>query len=390
MRKYWKKFNDFVKSLCRKKVDTFDYFIADLTMIAAFYDSIRGASIGASRKQLEAFQQYQYATFFGFITSNSTLTWFRSLCKPSALQLCLSWWLWRCWALFSTIGRSVNLSSKWEVSSGVLEVIKLQRRRNCWWLHPRWWRRSFRFICLSSYLVSSFTYFVRCSHGCSHQSVKLLTTYKLPMPGFTNETRPVYAMNYALQVSNIISIGMPTALIDILQTAFYIQCGVQVSFLIELLKPLVDFKEDNSDEVKDILKKVYELHLNLKSFVAKTSGTFLVINTLQLFHSGFLLCVSVYLFSALPEAERTIEPFFFVLSIMSQLTVYCFIGQHLTNKFEELYDTMLQVCWYGLSKGDKVSYLIMLRNMQQPVVIRSLFNDLSVVVYRNVRVLLTF
>lgn len=70
---------------------------------------------------------------------------------------------------------------------------------------------------------------------------------------------------------------------------------------------------------------------------------------------------------------------------MTQPVAYCFFGQHLTNKFEELYINVLEVRWYHFKGEEKRSYLIMLQNMQQPVVVRTPFNELSVVVFRNVR-----
>ena len=87
-----------------------------------------------------------------------------------------------------------------------------------------------------------------------------------------------------------------------------------------------------------------------------------------------------------PVEIGSIARIFYMLSAIAQSAVYCFSGQYLTNKFEELYDAMAKVCWYQMNKDEKRNYLIMLTNMQQPVIIRTKFNELSVAVFGNVRI----
>lgn len=144
--------------------------------------------------------------------------------------------------------------------------------------------------------------------------------------------------------------------------------------------------EDGSQcQTKSILKKVHHAHLKLKDFVEGTSRVYSVVNFFQLFYSSAFICVSIYIFATAPTGKGSLKTLVPAIAAMTQPVAYCFFGQHLTNKFEQLYINILEVRWYHFKGEEKLSYLIMLQNMQQPIVVRTPFNELSVVVFRNVR-----
>lgn len=223
----------------------------------------------------------------------------------------------------------------------------------------------------------------------------IATPHKIPFPGFSTEspkspgTWIIYAINYCLQAIATLSVGIIASAVDMLLVVLMVQCVIQLNFLIKRLQPLAkvgdlkEFQEFPDLKVDIILREVHDAHIVLKSFVSDVNQSFKFIVLLQLFYSGLYICVSVYLVTTMTE-DRSIEPFALAFSANCELGVYCFVGQYLTNKFEKLSDTLASVCWYEFTKEEKKTFLVMLHNMQQPVVIKGDLNELSFEVFRNV------
>lgn len=152
----------------------------------------------------------------------------------------------------------------------------------------------------------------------------------------------------------------------------------------KIVKPMTNGNEMNANEVHSILRKIHETHLALKDFIVEVTRTFEIVILTQLFYSVVFISISTYLFVTVPAAERTNDSLFFGAGTTAELAVFCFSGQFVTNKFEELYETLTQVCWYKFSKEEKLNYLIIMKNLQVPVVVRSNFNELSSQAFQSV------
>lgn len=210
------------------------------------------------------------------------------------------------------------------------------------------------------------------------------TPLKVPLPGFDNEAWIIYALNYFLQAIETFYVASTAAVLDIILPIFLIQCGIQVEYLILTMRPLQILDNENICDVKKLLKEVHEAHLTLKAFIVETNQAFAVVIFVQLCHSAALICALAYMFVTVPNLQRNLEMLFYVLCVLSELAVYCFSGQFITSKFEDLCDAMQQANWYEFEKEEKLSFLIILHNMQQPVVVRTPFNELSAIIFRNV------
>lgn len=175
--------------------------------------------------------------------------------------------------------------------------------------------------------------------------------------------------------------------LDFFQPVSIIQCTVQINYLIQLVQPLTCINDENRNDVKRILQEVHETFVKLRAFVNKLSKIFAWIIFLQLLESVLDIAIAIYIGTTLSTGNKDFEIFIYALVIIFQLALFCFSGQHLTNKFKELYDNMLQVSWDDFTQGEKRDYLKILHSMQQPVVIRSHFSELSLEVFKNVRLL---
>lgn len=157
----------------------------------------------------------------------------------------------------------------------------------------------------------------------------------------------------------------------------------------EILEPLNSTKDEMSSQTKDILKKVYESHLKLQKFVEEAGQVFGVMNFSQIFQSSLLICISIYLLINSTTADNNSQTFVFVLVATSQSMFCCFVGQNLTNKFEEFHEKIIQTRWYQFNKEDKQRYQILLQKAQQPVVIRAFTLELSTQAFGKVSLCVT-
>lgn len=195
----------------------------------------------------------------------------------------------------------------------------------------------------------------------------------------------IFALNYSLQSILLVILGTGTSAADLFLSVLFIQCTLQIDCLIKTFQPLQNLNEKNRHltDTTEILRKIHETHLKLRNFVDETNRSYSIIILSQLLSSTLLICIPIYLFiTSTTVSGMTI---FIELVEISQLVVYCFPGQYLTNKFQELHDNMLQVCWFEFTNSERLSYITILRNMQHPVVVRSNFNELSFVAFRNVK-----
>lgn len=171
---------------------------------------------------------------------------------------------------------------------------------------------------------------------------------------------------------------------DVMQLIFIIQCTLQLNYSSKLLESLKQIDDENRKDVKGILQQVLESHIMLRDFVNKMYTPFAVFVLLQLMQPSIDLAVSVYIVTSVPPEHRSLELFIYAVMIIYELGIFCFAGQYLTDKFEELYDNMLEVSWDDFTLEEKRNFLIILHNIQQPVILKTYFTELSVVVFRNV------
>lgn len=157
-----------------------------------------------------------------------------------------------------------------------------------------------------------------------------------------------------------------------------------VDFLIKVLEPLKMVRDDNG-ETKRILLEVHDVHSMLKDFVQKSNRIYAIVNWLQIVHSGLFLCISIYLYTTAAPGQDNSKVMFYGFISMSEPILYCFVSQYLTDKFEELYFSLTEIQWYNFTREEKKIYLIMLHNIQQPVIIRTYWNELSREVFEKVR-----
>lgn len=194
----------------------------------------------------------------------------------------------------------------------------------------------------------------------------------------------MYIVNYALQTAFLVYFVTMLLVLDLMQPIFIIQSTVQINFLIILLENLMRLDDENRKDVEEILQQILEVYIKLRAFVNKMRPAFAAFILFQLMQPAIDLAVAAYVVKTLPAENRSMEQFIYVTMVPFQLAIFCFSGQHLTDKFVQLYDNLLQVCWYEFSLKEKRNFLIILQNVQQPVILKTYFTELSLIVFRNV------
>lgn len=198
-----------------------------------------------------------------------------------------------------------------------------------------------------------------------------------------NETWEVYICNYCIQVAFITLYGPAIIVFNSLQPILITQVAIQLNYLSSLLESLSD-KNETKPDIKNIQRQIYESHIKLQTFVGETARIFSVGNLFQLFLSAFMIAFAIYAIAASPYG-RSMDVFCYTLAVLSELAVFCYFGQVMSDKFKEFYDNLLQVQWYRFSNDEKRNFLIILHNVQQPVVVKTFFDiELSMIMYRNV------
>lgn len=201
--------------------------------------------------------------------------------------------------------------------------------------------------------------------------------------GFSATSWTIFIFDYVHQTIILIFGTALNISFDVCQATLLLQCTYQIDFVIKLLEPFTN--DEVNYNTKDIFRKVYESQLKLLKFVEETGRVYAVMNFSQVFQSSLLICISIYMFINATTDDNNSQTFVFVMVASSQSMFCCFVGQHLTNKFEEFHDKIVQTKWYQFNKEDKQRYLILLHKTQQPVVIRAFTNELSAQAFGNVR-----
>lgn len=205
-------------------------------------------------------------------------------------------------------------------------------------------------------------------------------TLKCIFLGFFSQTWTAFIVNYTFQTVTITIDALLCGVFDILQAVLLLQCTYLIDYLVLLLEPSNAIR-DESSSTKSLLKEICETHSKLQSFVNNLCETFAVINFFQLVQSASFICISLYGLTTSTDFTENNIRIVLIIIVLNQIALYCFVGQHLTNKFEELYYKMVQINWYEFTREEKKAYLIMLHNIQQPVVVRTYCNELSLEVF---------
>lgn len=75
--------------------------------------------------------------------------------------------------------------------------------------------------------------------------------------GLESNTWSAFIINYSHQTVTLVTAAVLTAVFDILQTVFMLQCSYMVDYLIVLLEPLS--QNDKMESAEEILKKFLKL-----------------------------------------------------------------------------------------------------------------------------------
>lgn len=178
---------------------------------------------------------------------------------------------------------------------------------------------------------------------------------------------------------------------------FCIQIGLQVDCLKDDLKY-------NKVSVHKTLEHIHRSHVkllelnSLKRFQRKywikwvffrfknsVEHIFKLLNFIQCGQSILYMCLFLYVSQMETDGSRKLQVLAFSLASSFQLIFICFVGQHLTNKFDELFHSVYDIDWYNFNKKDKKAFLLMITMMQKPVSVKTYFNsELSAVSFASV------
>lgn len=199
-----------------------------------------------------------------------------------------------------------------------------------------------------------------------------------------NETWAGFVFNWVHQTIVAFPVAALVSSFDVLQAVLLLQCTYMIDYLNVLLKPLTTSSDQHNESTMKLLKEVFETHLKLKSFANLCNKIHAVVNLFLLFESAGLMCVTIYNLTTAAADVDNITSILFAIVATCQPVLYCFIGQHLSDKFEELYYKMTEISWYQFTKEEKRIYLILLLNIQQPVMVRTYVGELSLAVFVTV------
>lgn len=157
-----------------------------------------------------------------------------------------------------------------------------------------------------------------------------------------------------------------------------VQIGLQIDCLIDELK-------NNIKSVNKTLEHVHRSHVKLLEFKNSVEHIFKPLNFLQCGQSIIYMCLLLFVSKMETDGSRKLQVLTFSLASSFQLIFICFVGQHLTNKFDELFHSVYDIDWYNFNKKEKRAFLIMITTMQNPVTVTTYFNSkLSAVSFASV------
>lgn len=157
-----------------------------------------------------------------------------------------------------------------------------------------------------------------------------------------------------------------------------VQIGLQIDCLINELK-------NTRKSANKTLDHVHRSHVKLLEFKKSFEHIFKPLNFLQCGQSIIYMCMLLFVSKMETDESRKLQVITFSLASSFQLIFICFVGQHLTNKFDQLFQSVYNIDWYNFNRMDKRAFLIMITEMQKPVSVTTYFNaKLSAVSYASV------
>uniref|UniRef100_A0A182QQD7 Odorant receptor n=1 Tax=Anopheles farauti TaxID=69004 RepID=A0A182QQD7_9DIPT len=172
---------------------------------------------------------------------------------------------------------------------------------------------------------------------------------------------PWYLINYVLQVVQIQWIALLFIGLDGPFYLFVCYSASQLEILIVYLRRIGDCP-DNVQEQRQLIRKVFNIHMNLSNFLAKCSNVYREVYLKQVFCSIVHICVSLFHI----QLKFNNGSYGMLLTNVNKMWLFCYCGQLVVSKAAEFGASVYANYWYQLwNRHDLQDILFMLCNAQR-------------------------
>ncbi|XP_070150954.1 odorant receptor 10-like [Polyergus mexicanus] len=207
---------------------------------------------------------------------------------------------------------------------------------------------------------------------------------KMQFP-FVYEFFPVYEIVMFVQFVQLLSNASVIGMLDALVITLILHVSGQIDIVCRGLLELFSGKREYKDATSAIIRKHQDIIVlsdnieNLFSYIALLQ---FLTNTLVICGIAFAIVTSIQTHQGYALLLKSL---FFYIAITLEAFIFCFAGEHLSNKSRSIANTAYEALWYNAKPSEsRILLILMLRSQKRLTLTIGKFDDLSLEVFADI------
>ncbi|XP_011882880.1 PREDICTED: uncharacterized protein LOC105570362 [Vollenhovia emeryi] len=183
-------------------------------------------------------------------------------------------------------------------------------------------------------------------------------TFRAWLP-FDYSSTLLFSLMYTHQLISLIAAAYLNIGCDTLICGLLVHICCQIEILLYRLRKVVSY----SYVLRDCIHQHY--HIIRLAFIV--NAKFRLTITIQFIMSTLVVCFSLYQISKITTKAKYIEMTLYISSMLTQIFFYCWYGNELKIKSQQMIDNIFEMEWLSLDENKKKSLMIIMRRTIMPI-----------------------
>ncbi|OWR46983.1 putative odorant receptor OR10 [Danaus plexippus plexippus] len=202
--------------------------------------------------------------------------------------------------------------------------------------------------------------------------------FKIWMPVDPRDS-PQYELGYIYQVMSIYISALLFVAVDNITLGMIMFGCAQLEIVIDKIKQLKNASSKHNKERRKLicennklLDECIKQHQSVIRFIETLENTYHANIFFQLTATVGIICIIGLRISIVePRSVQFFSMLNYMVTMLSQLFLYCWCGSHLTTKSEELREWLYQCPWYNQDPRFRKSVFIAMERMKRPIIFKA-------------------
>ncbi|XP_011882829.1 PREDICTED: odorant receptor Or1-like [Vollenhovia emeryi] len=183
-------------------------------------------------------------------------------------------------------------------------------------------------------------------------------TFRAWLP-FDYSSTLLFSLMYTHQMISLVTAAFLNIGCDTLICGLLVHICCQIEILLYRLRKVVSY----SDVLRDCIRQHY--HIIRLAFIV--NAKFRLTITIQFIMSTLVVCFSLYQISKIATKAKYIEMTLYISCMLTQIFLYCWYGNELKLKSQQMIDNIFGMEWLTLDENKKKSLMIIMRRTIMPI-----------------------